>query len=191
MNFFRTHTFRPLPSFEFKSSWALMDRNVYDITNSQYFDPITRNYDSDNLASHALWSVWNNRYSLRVDWQDSENCLEGQQINNRKQDAEALVEITVTKNETIVIEWEGIGEKQDPDYEKMDLFINDELISRGHAPGGNLQCEMGPIVSEWFEDYENGYELTPGDHTIKIVATTNDGLYHVGAYYQFFIYLKQ
>jgi len=27
--------------------------------------------------------------------------------------------------------------------------------------------------------------LTPGEHTLTITATTNDPLYHVGAWYQF------
>jgi len=78
----------------------------------------------------------------------------------------------------------GEGETQDPDFELMSLYVNGNLVGSAHAPGGGQGCAaMGPVVSDPAPPQQ--VTLQPGTHTLFIDATTNDPLYHFGAWYRF------
>jgi hypothetical protein len=91
--------------------------------------------------------------------------------------------MTTSKPQKISLEWVGIGELEAPNFEKMEVYIDGNLIGSAQAAGGNQGCAMGPVIS--VNNYPSGYELPAGNHIISINATTNDGAYHIGAYYQF------
>jgi hypothetical protein len=65
----------------------------------------------------------------------------------------------------------------------MEVFIDGVKIGSATAAGGGQGCKDGPVVST--TAFPDGYLLAPGTHTISINATTNDGAYHTGSYYQF------
>jgi len=172
-----TLTVKPLsdvPNFEIVQ-WVFSERN-YDLN----FKDITLDYDENHIKQNPMWKLINGRYGLRADFSDSLNCG-GDNPFVQYGTAQATIKVTVP--ESIVIEWSGIGELQDPNFEKMLLYIDNDLIGQAQAKGGGLKCQMGPIVSQHF--YPDGYPLTVGNHEVKIEVTTNDGLYHVSSYYQF------
>ena len=66
----------------------------------------------------------------------------------------------------------------------MNLSVDGNLIGSAHAPGGGQGCAgMGPVVSDPTPPQQ--VTLQPGTHTLFIDATTNDPLYHFGAWYRF------
>ncbi len=84
----------------------------------------------------------------------------------------------------MTIDWSGLGETEMADFELMNLSVNAVLVGSAHAPGGNQGCApMGPVVSS--PPPPQQVTLTAGAHTLTIDATTNDELYHFGAFYQF------
>ena len=85
----------------------------------------------------------------------------------------------------MTVSWSGQGETQDPDFELMSLSVNGQLVGSAHAPGGGQGCEggMGSVVSD--PQPPQQVILAAGEHTLSISATTNDPLYHVGAWYRF------
>ncbi|NLX99278.1 MAG: DUF2924 domain-containing protein [Rhodopirellula sp.] len=97
----------------------------------------------------------------------------------------ATAEIIVPKAMILTVSWSGMGETEDPNYELMSLSVDGGLVGSAHAPGGNLGCNggMGPVVSNPAPPQQ--VTLQPGAHTLFIDATTNDPLYHFGAWYRF------
>lgn len=84
----------------------------------------------------------------------------------------------------MTVAWSGMGETQDPNYELMSLYVDGLLVGSAHAPGGQQGCAgMGPVVSN--PPPPQQVLLTAGPHTLHIDATTNDPLYHFGAWYRF------
>ena len=162
----------------FSQTWSFTDTGF--ITGGQ--DGAFRAYDNPGDVPASPWSILNGGLGLRLDWEDDDNC---QSYNPYTQSATATAEITVPHAVTMTIAWSGEGETQDPDFELMSLFVNGNLIGSAHAPGGQLGCEggMGPVVSNPAPPQQ--VVLAPGVHTLFIDATTNDPLYHAGAWYQF------
>jgi len=65
----------------------------------------------------------------------------------------------------------------------VELRAAEDLGAGALGAVGNQGCAMGPVIS--VNNYPAGYVLPAGNHIISITATTDDGAYHVGAYYQF------
>ncbi len=127
------------------------------------------------------WSILNNGLGLRLDWEDDQNC---RSHNPYTQYATATCQITVPKAMIMTVNWSGMGETQDPNYELMSLYVNGGLVGSAHAPGGGQGCAgMGPVISN--PPPPQQVLLNPGPHTLFIDATTNDPLYHFGAWYRF------
>jgi hypothetical protein len=81
------------------------------------------------------------------------------------------------------LDFEGIGELEESNYELISFKLDGTLLAKGNAPGGNLECEMGPIVESVI--VSGPYLLSAGTvHTLLINFTTNDPLFHVDSYYQ-------
>lgn len=166
-----------LPGINFITPWAFTDAGslAYGHNGS------TRNYNSgQTFPQGALWSISNSGIGLRITYENSANCGGS---NSLTQSGTATASVYVTTQKIILVSWEGIGELQDSNFDAMTLKIDGNTVGLGHAAGGGLGCQMGPIVSQNY--YPSGYTLAPGMHTIEITSTTNDGLYHVGSYYQF------
>jgi hypothetical protein len=97
----------------------------------------------------------------------------------------ATATIMVPRDMIMTVSWSGVGETQDPWYDVMSLSVDGNLVGSAHAPGGGLGCEggMAPVVSD--PPPPQQVLLTRGVHTLTITASTNDPLYHFGAWYQF------
>lgn len=163
-----------LPTFTFNSPWEFSDKGVYgEGTNSRW-------YMEDLMPQNSLWSITSAGYGLRIDFENSANCGG---FNSNTQSGTAMVNVLSSKQEMIFVNWRGSGEIQDTGFERMEIYIDDVLISKGNAPGGKNGCGKGEIVGEHY--YPNGYPLSVGNHVININTTTNDPLFHIDAYYEF------
>jgi hypothetical protein len=165
------------PEFDFELPWKFTDTGAIDSGHNGAL----RNYTSNTIPAGALWSVESDNLTLKVSWENSSGCPGG--LNPNTQSATATINMTTSKSQKISLEWVGIGELEAPNFEKMEVYIDGILIGSAQAAGGNKGCEMGPVNSVNY--YPAGYSLPAGNHVISINATTNDGAYHTGAYYQF------
>lgn len=162
-----------LPNFEIES-WKFNETNYLGTGLG------TREYGENDIPNPGMWKMINGRYGLRAEFTDSANCGGS---NSSTQEGEAIGVINVTVPESIIIEWDGLGELQDSNYDKMEVRIDDVLVARANAQGGGKGCAMGPVVS--FNNFPGGYPMTQGVHEVKVTVTTNDGLFHVGSFYEF------
>ncbi len=161
----------------FSQTWTFTDVGFID--GGQ--DGAYRAYDDPDDVPASPWSILNGGLSLRLDWEDDQNC---RSHNPYTQSATATAEIIVPRAMVMTITWSGMGETQDPWYELMNLSVDGNLIGSAHAPGGGQGCAgMGPVVSDPAPPQQ--VTLQPGTHTLFIDATTNDPLYHFGAWYRF------
>jgi len=168
----------PACCIEFSQTWSFTDIGFIDGGQNGAY----RAYDDPNDVPASPWTILNGGLGLRLDWEDDKNC---RNHNYNTQTATATAEIIVPQDTIMTVTWSGMGETQDPNYELMSLYVDDDLVGSAHAPGGKLGCAggMAPVVSNPAPPQQ--VTLTPGTHTLFIDATTNDPLYHFGAWYRF------
>lgn len=167
----------PACCIEFTQQWSFTDSGFIDGGQDGAF----RAYDDPADVPASPWSILNNGLGLRLDWEDDQNC---RSHNPYTQYATATCQVTVPKAMIMTVNWSGMGETQDPNYELMSLYVNGGLVGSAHAPGGGQGCAgMGPVISN--PPPPQQVLLNPGPHTLFIDATTNDPLYHFGAWYRF------
>ena len=163
---------------QFIQTWTFTDEGFIDGGQNGAY----RAYDDPDDVPASPWTILNGGFGLRLDWEDDQNCMGH---NPFTQTATATATIIVPRRMLMTVDWSGMGETQDPDYELMSLSVDGGLVGSAHAPGGLLGCEggMAPVVSNPPPPQQVTLEIGP--HTLTIHATTNDPLYHFGAWYQF------
>jgi hypothetical protein len=141
----------------------------------------TNNVEGISKCADAGWSISNGNLSIRYSISDSLNCGGTCDLT---QTGTATATITVGAFDTYLgLDFEGIGELEASNYELISFRLDGVEVARGNAPGGNLDCAMGPIVETVL--VPGPYLLQAGTvHTLLINFTTNDPLYHVDSYYQ-------
>jgi hypothetical protein len=134
-----------------------------------------------NPCSSAPWVISAGNQTIRYNVVDSVDC--GGPCNDT-QSGTATATITVGNSATnLNLNFEGVGELKDPDYEIITFKLNGTLVARAQAAGGNKPCYMGPVVKTFITNPP--YTLSANStNTLLIEFTTNDGRYHVGAYYE-------
>ncbi len=174
---FNTDSQCPSCCIEFTQAWSFTDQGFIDGGQNGAL----RAYDDPASVTASPWTILNGGLGLRLDWEDDLNC---RSHNPNTQTATATAAITVPVNMIMTIDWSGLGEVEDPDFELMSLSVDAVLVGSAHAPGGSQGCApMAPVVSS--PPPPQQVTLTAGAHTLTINATTNDELYHFGAFYQF------
>ncbi len=167
----------PACCIEFTQAWSFTDQGF--IAGGQ--NGALRSYDDPDSVPASPWTIQNGGLGLRLDWEDDNNCAG---FNPNTQRATATAAIVVPVDTIMTVTWSGVGETEAPNFELMSLSVDGMLVGEAHAPGGGQGCgPMGPVVSD--PPPPQQVMLTPGEHTLTITATTNDPLYHVGAWYQF------
>jgi len=167
----------PACCIEFTQEWSFTDRGF--IAGGQ--NGAARAYDDPASVPASPWTILNDGLGLRLDWEDDGNCAN---FNDNTQSATATAIITVPVDTIMTVDWSGVGETEASNFELMSLSVDGALVGSAHAPGGNQGCApMGPVVSD--PPPPQQVLLTAGQHTLAIDATTNDSLYHIGAWYQF------
>tara|TARA_B100000073_G_scaffold287851_2_gene249816 strand:+ start:1942 stop:2841 length:900 start_codon:yes stop_codon:yes gene_type:complete len=122
--------------------------------------------------------------SLRFKVEDSADCG-GENSNTQTGTATANIQVIGSEPITMDLEFSGLGEAQSAGYDLIQFILNGDIIGDGQAPGGGLGCVSDSVLV----NPAGTQQLDPGNHTLVIEFTTNDGAYHVGAYYEIAITL--
>jgi hypothetical protein len=134
-----------------------------------------------NPCSSAPWVISAGNQTIRYNVVDSTLC--GGTCSDT-QSGTATATITVGNSATnLNLDFEGLGELQDADFEKITFKLNGTLVARAQAQGGQQGCAMGPVVKTFITNPP--YALNANStNTLLIEFTTNDPWYHIGAYYE-------
>ncbi len=231
--------------FSLEVDWEFQDAGflLFDVNGDPQHNGTARTYsDPTAVANGSPWSFQGSEFSLRLDFEDDNNCGVGapgaipeDEPNDDHSDnfnanpQIGLAYCTISANRTIrsIIQWEGMGEQHspqeppdpvdDPDewdridaeffgvFDEMRLFVqhipdpnnppsletgkdegtNESMIGRAIGPGGGLRCaDMAPVISD--PRLPGFFDFLQGEvYRIRIWSSTNDELYHFGAYYKF------
>jgi hypothetical protein len=132
-------------------------------------------------CTDAGWEITNSNLDIKFKVSDSQNCGG---TCSATQTGVATATITVGPANTYLhVDFNGLGERQDSNYDKITFKLDGTQIADAHAPGGGLGCLMGPVVKAY--QVTGPYLLLANTvHTLRIDFTTVDSLYHVGSFYQ-------
>ena len=177
-------------------NWTLTDNGLLGGSNSSNGNNtgVTGYWDGTVEGADYGWNVTKqetpNRQisqSLQFKVENSANCVEsGGNPNTQEGTATANINITGSNAVTLDIDFSGVGEAQSAGYDLIEFSLNGEVIGDGQAPGGGLGCQADSVsVNPAAQQI-----LNPGSHTLVIDFTTNDGQYHVNAYYEIELTLK-
>ena len=168
--------------------WTLTDDGLLNGTNSSNENNtgITDYWDGSVENADYGWNVTiQNKtensisQSLQFKVEDSANCG-GNNSNTQNGTATANIQVTGSEPITLKLEFSGIGEAESTGYDLIKFELDGVVIGDGHAPGGGLGCASDSVAV----NPASPKSLDPGPHTLIIDFTTNDGLYHVDAYYE-------
>jgi hypothetical protein len=135
----------------------------------------------NNPCNAAPWEITNANLTIRYNITNSQNC--GGTCNSL-QAGTATATITVGASDVNMgLDFEGVGELQDPNFEKISFTLDGLEVAKANAAGGQLGCAMGPVVKTFTQ--APPYFLAANTvHTLFIDFTTNDAAFHVGAFYE-------
>ncbi len=135
----------------------------------------------DNPCNSAPWTITNNNTRIRYDIANSENC--GGSCEDT-QSGTATATITVGASDVDMgLDFEGIGELEAANFEKIEFELDSVQVARAQAAGGGQKCAMGDVVKTFVTPPP--YRLNANtSYTFFINFTTNDDKYHNGAYYE-------
>jgi hypothetical protein len=135
----------------------------------------------NNPCNATPWEITNANLTIRYNITNSVNC--GGTCNST-QSGTATATITVGGTDVNMgLDFKGIGELQDPDFEKILFKLDGVQVANAHAAGGSLGCQMGPVIKTYITP--SPYFMAANSvHTLLVEFTTNDGAYHVGAFYE-------
>lgn len=135
----------------------------------------------NNPCDATPWEITNSNLTVRYDITDSTNC--GGTCNST-QSGTATATITVGGVDVNMgLDFDGLGELQAPQFELIKFKLDGTQVADAHAAGGNLGCQMGPVVKTY--NVPSPYLLLANSvHTLLIEFTTADSLFHVGAFYE-------
>ena len=182
----RVHPLNPVPVNGL--DWSLNDTGLMSGPNSSneskngttdYWDGLTENSDFGWNISLPDQSNGEVSQSLLFKVEDSANCG-GNNPNEQKGKATANIQINGDTPITLDIQFSGIGEAQSAGYDLIEFSLNGVIIGSGEAPGGGLGCTSDSVTVNPAEPQI----LNPGAHSLVIDFTTNDGLYHLDAFYE-------
>jgi len=132
------------------------------------------------------WAISNQNLRIRYNIANSINCGGTCGIT---QTGVATATITVGGLNTYLgLDFTGIGEREQSNFEKIKFTLNggsysNVELANAHAPGGNKECKMGPVVKQYL--VPPPYLLIAYTvYTLTIDFTTADSLYHKDAYYE-------
>ena len=135
----------------------------------------------NNFCDSTPWAITDSNLIIRYNITNSTNC--GGTCNSL-QAGTATATITVgAVDVNMGLTFNGIGELQDNNFEKILFKLDGVQIADAHAAGGGLGCVMGAVEQTFI--IPPPYLLFAGStHTLFIDFTTNDESYHVGAFYE-------
>jgi hypothetical protein len=158
---------------------------IWETEKTFYFpdeaDPEIINNDGDPGCEDAGWVVSNFNQTIRFNISDSVGCGG---TCDYVQTGIATATITVGASDTdMTVNITGLAEREATGYEDCTFILDGTPIVEATSPGGGLGCAMGPVVQTVLQP--GPYTLLAGStHTFTINFSTDDRLYHQGAYYE-------
>jgi hypothetical protein len=122
----------------------------------------------------ASWS--GSGWSVRIDFEDSYVCG-GSNFDTQTGTASRRVCLSVPTR--LTVHMIGFVERQDFGFEYAETRVNGMPIASGGSLGEGLGCAMTTVNADGTID------LPGGEHLIELFSSTNDPLYHVGAFWEF------
>lgn len=122
----------------------------------------------------ASWS--GGGWSVRINFEDSANCG-GSNFDTQSGTASRRVCLSVPTR--LTVHMGGMVERQDFGYDFAETRVNGMPIASGGSLGEGLGCAMTTVHADGTID------LPAGEHLIELFSSTNDPLYHVGAFWEF------
>jgi hypothetical protein len=170
-------------TIEVYSSGATPITHVLDLDNILQAIPVTGLSwvtTVNNPCNPAPWKILNNNLTIRYDIENSDNC--GGSCADT-QAGTATATITVGASDVDMdLDFEGIGEFQAANFEKISFQLDGVEVARANAAGGGQGCVMGDVVKTFITPPP--YRLNANtQYTLFIDFTTNDAMYHVDAWY--------
>lgn len=145
-----------------------------------------RSYALPGSVAASPWLIAAAGLSLRCTFENDANCTaqHGPPNNPFTQRATATATLTLPVATVMTVAWSGLGERQSPGFDVMNLLVNNVQQASAHAPGGGQGCApMGPVVSNPASPVV--VMLGVGTNTFLVQTSTQDRLFHYGSYYQF------
>jgi len=174
------------------SAWIFTDEGI--IGPDEDLDGGFRAYGDPSEVPASPWSFPSSSGSLKVrmDFENDAECAayHDPPFNNHTQFATASAVITVAPGcpARLTVDWIGVGEKHEIDFERITNRVDGVVVANAHSPGNDgHQCDsgMGPAVPRSGSPVPpQQIVLNPGFHLLEITTTTGDPLYHWGAFYE-------
>jgi hypothetical protein len=134
-----------------------------------------------NVCNSTPWTISAGNQTIRYDIVDSFNC--GGTCSNIQAGTATATIVVGSSAVNLGLDFEGVGEAQNSNFERITFTLNGTQVANANAPGGSLGCVMGPVVKTYTT--APPYVLAANTtHTLVIDFTTADALYHVNAYYE-------
>lgn len=142
---------------------------------------LTWSVTSNNPCDPTPWNISNNDLKIRYDIVNSFNC--GGTCSSIQSGSATANIIVLNFNTYLNLDFDGIGELQQSNFDVISFYLDDVLIANAHAAGGNLGCQMGDVIKTY--NVPSPYLLLANTtHKLSIIFSTNDGLYHTNSYYE-------
>jgi hypothetical protein len=135
----------------------------------------------DNPCSDSSWQISQNNTQLRFNIENSKNCGG---TCEEIQSGTAVANITVGNKDVLMnVDFFGVGELQNSDFEKIEFILDSQTIAKAHAAGGGRGCQFGPVVKSYL--LPAPYKLLKGtQHKLVVNFTTADDRFHKDCFYQ-------
>ncbi len=118
------------------------------------------------VTSTHPWTVSSDNLTIRYDVEDSLNCG-GSNDNVQTGTAEATITIGAV-DVNMKLDFEGVGEMEHPDFEKITFKLDGTVIADAHAAGGGLGCTMGPVVKSGSSAQATADVIVQGDQVVHV-----------------------
>lgn len=122
----------------------------------------------------AAWS--GEDWVLRISFENSENCGGS---NALTQHGSASRRICLEVPMRLTVQMVGLVETENAGFEVGEARVDGQLVASGSSFEEGGGCVMRGTSANGFID------LAAGEHLIELSASTNDGLYHFGAFWEF------
>ena len=127
-------------------------------------------------AAHSLDPRGGCCWSVRIGFDDSKNCAG---MNANTQSGTASRRVCLSTPQRLTINMTGYVETQNGGFEHAEARVNGQVVASGGSYEEGSGCTMREATASGFSD------VSAGEHLIELSASTNDRLYHVGAFWEF------
>lgn len=174
----------PIPSeaAPIPSSCCSSDEVIVDSTCCECNDEIEESNISWEVISENVKNIFYDNTRVRVDFFDSINCIGSNSAKDYAQYANIRGNFTLTQPSKLKLSFRGRVETQDAQYDKLLVTIDGSPVVKAYAHDDDGGCQMSDFPN--VDIFNPVVQLSAGPHEIFIRASTEDGLFHMSAFYE-------